>query len=150
MPNKAIRVLDGLNLELHYLDNGGYEPAVRDETRKERSIFLNSPLCLNKLPVKGEYPPDCCFLPCSRCWLMDFIPADRRFEAVPCHHIPLNERGDTIADMEDSQFDERVRDAVRDWLRAKKRDVEVAGPQSQPPQVPPQPQMPAQAQAKTA
>lgn len=148
MPNKAIRVLDGLNLELHYLDNGGYEPAVRDEARKERSIFLNSPLCLNKLPVKGAYPSDCCLLPCSRCWLMDFIPADRRFEAVPCHHIPLNERGETIADMEEPEHDEKVREAVRDWLRAKKREVEVASPQSQPPQLPPQTQP--HAQAKTA
>jgi hypothetical protein len=28
--------------------------------------------------------------------LIDFVPAEKRGEAIPCHHIPLNHRGDTV------------------------------------------------------
>ena len=124
MPDKQRQILDGLNLELHYLEKGGYELSPRQTTHKERSIFLDSPLCLNVLPVEGTYPAECPLFPCSRCWLIDFVPADRRYEAVPCHHIPLNEQGDTIAAMDKPEDDLRVQETVRSWLLQKKQEFE--------------------------
>jgi len=86
--NRQQDLLDALKLELKFLERGGYQPSVR-EPRKELSIFLDSPSCLNyALPAKEH--------PCSECWLIDFVPVEKRGVAIPCHHIPLNHRGDTV------------------------------------------------------
>ncbi len=109
--NQQQALLNALKLELKFCELGGYKPSVpgrlparaseNDPTSmflfdkstgecKERSVFQDSPLCLNYgLPVREH--------PCSECRLIDFVPAEKRGEAVPCHHIPLNGRGDTVA-----------------------------------------------------
>jgi hypothetical protein len=48
---------------------------------------------------------------------MQFVPAERRGEGVPCHHIPLNEAGETVDLLEQAGGRERVDDAVKNWLR---------------------------------
>jgi hypothetical protein len=134
MPNRRQQILDALKLELQFLEKGGYEPSIRDEPCKDPSIFLDSPLCLNVLlPVRGTNAPECRLLPCLKCWLIDFVPAAQHFEAVPCHHIPLNEHGDTIASMGKQGYDLRVKEAVRDWLWKKSQELEGAPAQSQQP-----------------
>ena len=55
--------------------------------------------------------------PCSECWLIDFVPAEKRGEAIPCHHIPLNHRGDTVEALGGPCDDPEVKIAMRDWLR---------------------------------
>jgi hypothetical protein len=139
MPNKQPQMLEALKLELHFLENGGYEPSVHCEPRKQATLFLDSPLCLNVLPVKGAYPAECGLFPCSKCWLIGFVPAARRYAPIPCHHIPLNQRGDTIASMgpsmKKSGGDLTVHDTVRNWLYAKRQELEATPVQ---PQVPPQ------------
>ncbi len=109
--NQQEALLNALKLELKFCELGGYKPSIPGRlparasendpismfhfdksTRecKERSVFQDSPLCLNYgLPVRQH--------PCSECRLIDFVPAEKRGEAVPCHHIPLNGRGDTVA-----------------------------------------------------
>jgi CheY-like chemotaxis protein len=49
---------------------------------------------------------------------MAFVPAHRRSESLPCHHIPLNASGETIAaiEMRDKQY--RPHRVVKDWLQA--------------------------------
>jgi len=107
--NRQQDLLDALKLELKFLERGGYESSVR-EPHKELSTFLNSPSCLNyELPAKEH--------PCSECWLIDFVPAEKRGEAIPCHHIPLNHRGDTVEALGGRGADPEVKAAMRDWLR---------------------------------
>jgi hypothetical protein len=45
---------------------------------------------------------------------MGFVPLDRRHETLPCHHIPLNEKGETIASLANHR--DRVEPALRIWL----------------------------------
>jgi len=127
MLDKQQEMLDALKLELRFLEMGGYEPSVH-EPRKELAVFRDSPSCLNyALPGRENQLPECRlidFVPCSKCWLIDFVPAARRGEAVPCHHIPLNERGDTIASMGKPGDDLKVQEALRGWLQKKIEELE--------------------------
>ncbi|HXQ25598.1 MAG TPA: hypothetical protein VN822_04245 [Candidatus Acidoferrales bacterium] len=133
-------LLDALKLELKFCEQGGYKTLVGrfparasehdplstfllDETtrepHREYSVFKDSPSCLNYgLPVKEH--------PCSKCWLMDFVPAEKRGEAVPCHHILLNERGDTVATLGGPGDAPDVQEAVLDWLRRTIQQLEAA------------------------
>jgi len=47
---------------------------------------------------------------------MQFVPQGERSSAVPCHHIPLNDKGDTVESLvsEDSQG---AQEALRTWLQ---------------------------------
>ena len=121
-----------LRLELKFCELGGYatlapgrlperasenDPISRflsdlrsRERRKERSVFRDSPSCLNYgLAAKVRS--------CSECWLIDFVPAEKRGDVLPCHHIPLNERGDTVAALGGPGGAPEVQKAVLDWLR---------------------------------
>ncbi len=143
--NQQEVLLNALKLELKFCELGGYKPPVpgrlparasendpipmvrthesAPESPKERSIFRDSPSCLNYgLPVKER--------PCSECWLIDFVPAAKRGEAVPCHYIPLNERGDTVASLGEPGDAPAVQEAVLDWLRRSIQQLEGASGQS--------------------
>jgi hypothetical protein len=116
MSDNRREMLDDLKLELRFLETGGYEPSVH-EPRKELNVFRDSPSCLNyALPVKEHS--------CSECWLIDFVPASQRSQSMPCHHIPLNERGDTIASIGKPGNDSKVQETMRDWLRKKIEEFE--------------------------
>jgi hypothetical protein len=137
--NQQQALLNALKLELEFCARGGYKPSVpgrlparasendsmflfegrKREMRKERSVFQDSPSCLNYcLPVREH--------PCSECWLIDFVPAEKRGAAVPCHHIPLNERGDTVATLGGPGDAPEVQEAVLDWLRRTIQQLEAA------------------------
>jgi len=62
---------------------------------------------------------------------MDFVPAEKRGEAVPCHHIPLNERGDSVATLEGPGDAADVQKAVVDWLRRMIQQLEGEPAESQ-------------------
>ena len=143
--NKQQALLNALKLELEFCERGGYKPLVgryparasendpisvfhfdesKREMRKERSVFQDSPSCLNYgLAVRAH--------PCSECWLIDFVPAEKRGETVPCHHIPLNNRGETVATLGGPGDAPDVQEAVLDWLRRTVQQVEGAPAQSQ-------------------
>jgi hypothetical protein len=111
-------VLKALKSELWFLEMRGYEPSVR-EARKELPIFRDSPSCLNyALPMKERS--------CAECWLMDFVPAEKWGEAIPCQHIPLNSGGDTIAAMAERGENLAAQEIVREWLRRKIKEMETA------------------------
>jgi len=117
MSDTRREMLDALKLELRVLEMGGYSPSVH-EPRKELAVFRDSPSCLNyALPLREH--------PCSECWLIDFVPAAQRAKSVPCHHIPLNGRGDTIASMGKAGDDLKVQEAMRGWLRKKIKELET-------------------------
>jgi hypothetical protein len=102
-------VLDALKLELTFLERGGYERSVR-EPRKELSIFQDSPSCLNYAAPTRTHS-------CAECFLIDFVPPEKREEGVPCHYIPLNDRGDTVDSIAGSGDDFEVQRAMRAWFR---------------------------------
>lgn len=102
-------VLEVLQFELDFVEQGGYGRSVRTP-RVPRQIFLDSPACLNF--GEPERP-----LPCSRCVLIDFVPEERRSEAIPCHHIPLNSSGATVESLFDPTNEAAAQEALRDWLQ---------------------------------
>lgn len=102
-------LIDWLKLEIQVIEKGGYQPSVR-EPRKEVRIFRDSVSCPNMgLEEKLE--------PCAHCWLMEFVPPEKRGENDPCQHIPLNERGETVASLDAQGRHEEAQDALLAWLR---------------------------------
>lgn len=101
-------VIEKLKLEAGILRDGGYNPSVRDPHTQPR-IFRDSVTCLNVgLEVKKE--------PCDNCLLMLFVPPERRKLENPCHHIPLNEKGDTVASLEASGDRDKLEKTLLEWL----------------------------------
>lgn len=110
-------LLDALKFELHFLEHGGYARSVR-EPRKELSGFQDSPSCLNFALSKREHP-------CSECFLINFVPPEKRSESIPCHHIRLNDRGDTLEGLQGHGRDFQVENAMREWLKKTIAEVEM-------------------------
>jgi hypothetical protein len=98
-------ILDALKEELSFIEKGGYGRSVR-EPWKPTSVFQDSPTCLC---YPSRQHDDCCFL-------IQFVPAGDRIRSVPCHHIPLNAEGVTIADLEERNDQQALEEAVRGWL----------------------------------
>ena len=95
-----------LKLELAMLEKGGYYPSVR-EPRQEPRIFRDSITCLNVgLEEKQE--------PCSSCFLIQFVPPEHGQKEEPCHYIPLNQAGETVASLQGDR--DRLQAALLGWL----------------------------------
>jgi hypothetical protein len=47
---------------------------------------------------------------------MGLVPTEQRHLAVPCRHIPLNEKGETIDSLEKAGDREKVEVALKSWL----------------------------------
>jgi len=145
--NQRQALLNALKLELKFCEMGGYKPVrgrlpVRaaesdpmsmdlldrgiQRSRKELSVFRDSPSCLNYGLASREHP-------CAECWLMHYVPTEKRSEGVPCHHIPLNEHGDTVATLGEPSDASHVQEAVIDWLRRTIQQLEETPAQSQRP-----------------
>jgi hypothetical protein len=110
--------LSTLKGELEFVDHGGYrtlvglrQPLFCMETGaewKKREFFADSPSC-----PKEKY---CACDPQSSCTLMSFVPVEQRHQTLPCHHIPLNDAGETIASLEKSGNCEKIEAALKMWL----------------------------------
>jgi hypothetical protein len=111
-------VLEVLKEELEFIEQGGYGRSVRTPW-KATSVFQGSLSCLNYgYPYKAH--------PCSSCMLTDFVPPDGQSAVVPCHHIPLNEAGETIEDLEMEDNQHGLEESVKSWLRARIKEIEEA------------------------
>jgi multidrug efflux pump subunit AcrA (membrane-fusion protein) len=44
---------------------------------------------------------------------------------VPCHHIRLNAKGDTVADLEERNDQQALEQAVSDWLKQAIAELEA-------------------------
>lgn len=109
-------ILELLKSELDFIEKGGYGRSVRTPW-KATSPFRDSLSCVNyALPEKAH--------PCSDCHLIDFVPADKRGEELPCHAIPLNAAGDTVESLEDNQA--KLEESLKEWMRAKIKELETA------------------------
>ncbi len=103
-------ILEVLKFELSFLEQGGYGRSVRTPW-KPTSIFQDSISCLNFGDPQRTHP-------CSECLLMDFVPPEERATEVPCHHIPLNQTGETVDSVNRYDNQQELEDKVREWLKA--------------------------------
>jgi hypothetical protein len=109
-------ILELLKEELDFIEKGGYGRSVRTPW-VEKSIFQDSLSCINySCPYRAH--------PCNECHLLDFVDPEHQGTDIPCHHIPLNEAGETIEDLELVDNEAKLEHKVRDWLRAKISEIE--------------------------
>ena len=108
-------ILEILQEELDFIEKGGYGRSVRTPWLT-KSMFQDSLSCLNYgYPYRAH--------PCSECHLLDFVSPERRVAEVPCHHIPLNEAGETIEGLEAEDNEAKLERKAGDWLRAKIEEI---------------------------
>jgi len=101
-------IIEQLKLQRDILKDGGYGRSVRTPWKEER-LFRDSIICLNVGEQVEKHP-------CSECLLWDWVPEARRYERIPCHFIPLNEQGMSIADLEATGKREEAEQALLVWL----------------------------------
>ena len=109
-------ILDLLKDELNFIEQGGYGRSVRTPWRPA-SAFQDSLTCINySFPYRAH--------PCDECHLIDFVDPEQQRTEIPCHHIPLNEAGETIEELEATDNEAKLERKVRDWLRARINKIE--------------------------
>ncbi|MGZ4787742.1 MAG: hypothetical protein ACXVZX_04430 [Terriglobales bacterium] len=94
-----------LTYELKFLQLGGYGKPWKGGWRPTM-VFRDSPICLRQ----------CMEHDCNACALSEFVPEDKKDCKTPCHHIPLNEKGETIATLYAESTQEQLDEALRHWL----------------------------------
>jgi hypothetical protein len=116
MPEDDRDILTLLKTELDLVEKGGYGRSVRTPWQPT-SVFQDSISCLNYGDANRTFP-------CDECLLTSFVPPDGRTKSVPCHHIPLNEAGETIEALERRGDRDGLEEALKNWLRARIRQIE--------------------------
>jgi hypothetical protein len=109
-------ILELLKAELNFLEKGGYGRSVRAPWQPT-SVFQDSLSCLNYADPDRPYP-------CEACVLTSFVPPEDRTESVPCHHIPLNQSGETVEAIERRGDRQELEESLKAWLRAKIAQIE--------------------------
>jgi hypothetical protein len=109
-------ILEVLKDELSFIEKGGYGRSVRTPWQP-KSAFQDSLACINYADPNHTHP-------CTECHLLDFVSPEHQGETVPCHFIPLNEAGDTIEGLELEDNEAKLEREVKDWLRARIREIE--------------------------
>jgi hypothetical protein len=118
MPKDDRDLLELFREELDFLEKGGYGRSVRTPW-KPTSTFQDSLTCINfGYPYRAH--------PCDECHLIDFVPQEKRGETVPCHHIPLGQKGETVETLEMEENQQKMENSIKQWLRAKIKEMEAA------------------------
>lgn len=121
----ALTTLKG---ELEFVNKGGYHALVG----RRQPLFCMESGADWKKPVFLEDSPSCpkekyCACnPEGDCVLLSFVPAEQRHQALPCHHIPLNAQGDTIASLEKSGNHSKTEAELKSWLSKNIEKLEPA------------------------
>lgn len=101
-------IIEQLKLEREILKDGGYGRSVHTPWKEER-LFRDSITCLNVGEEVRRHP-------CNECLLWEWVPEEHKEEYIPCHYIPLDERGQSIASLEDAGDREQAEKALLEWL----------------------------------
>jgi hypothetical protein len=112
-------VLELFREELDFIEKGGYGRSVRTPW-KPTSTFQDSLTCINFGQKLGTHP-------CDECRLIDYVPTEKRGEAIPCHHIPLTESGETVETLELKENQQKMENTVKQWLASRITQLEAAG-----------------------
>jgi hypothetical protein len=116
MPKDERDILEVFRGELDFIEKGGYGRSVKTPWQPT-SVFQDSPSCLNYGdPYKAH--------PCSECSLTGFAPPEGVAQLVPCHHIPLNEAGETLETLESMDNQQRMEKTVKHWLHERIKQIE--------------------------
>jgi hypothetical protein len=119
MPADLKEIIDQLKLERDFLKDGGYGRSVHSPW-KPTKLFCDSVICLNFDEAVKEYP-------CHECALWDWVPAKHQDEDIPCHFIPLNDRGESISTfIEDAKDREEAEEALLRWLNSTIEKLEAS------------------------
>jgi hypothetical protein len=118
MPKDDRNTLEVLKAELNFVRKGGYGRSPREPWRAQL-VFEDSPSCMN-YDTKDNREP------CSECLLMQFVPADKRGEKVPCRHIPLTPYGDTLLHLYRGGTEQEIEEALSVWLEKEIAKLESA------------------------
>ncbi len=108
MPADLKDTIEYLKLERGILRDGGYGASVHTPRKVER-IFRDSISCLNLGEEVKKHP-------CSECKLWDYVPAEHKEEDIPCHYIPLNAQGESVASLEEKGDRSRAEEELLNWL----------------------------------
>lgn len=109
-------LLRALKAELEFLRAGGYGRSFRS-TWRPTLLIRDSILCPNADAHSRAKP-------CSDCKLMPLVPPKKRDALIPCHHIPLNAAGDTIANLYQTGTQDKLDHTFHDWLCATIQKIE--------------------------
>ncbi len=115
-PFNKKEVIDALKLEMSIIEGGGYGRSVKTPWR-ENEFFRDSVTCLNVGEVEKVHP-------CGECYLIEHVPELHKNDDTPCHHIPLNARGETVASLERQGNREEMEAALLRWIRSTIRKLE--------------------------
>jgi len=110
-------LLEVLKFELDFVESGGYGRSVRTP-QQPTSIFQDSITCINFGDPKRTRP-------CEECLLMQFVPEEHRKDSIPCHHIPLNPRGESVDDLEAVNNQLKMEENLAAWLRSAIHQLEA-------------------------
>jgi hypothetical protein len=122
MPQDDRNTQEVLKAELNFVKKGGYGRSPREPWRA-MLVLEDSPTCWN-YDTKEDRTP------CAECLLVQFVPADKRSEKIPCRHIPLTSRGDTLLQLYRGGTEQEIEEALTVWLEkeiAKLENQEIAG-----------------------
>ena len=109
MPKDDRDTLEVLKAELNFVEKGGYGRSPREPWRATLA-FEDSPTCMNYDTKENRTP-------CAECLLMQFVPADKIGERVPCRHIPLTEEGDSLLQLYSGGTEQEIEEALAKWLK---------------------------------
>lgn len=124
MPRDDRNTLEVLKAELNFVTKGGYGRSPREPWRAQLA-FEDSPTCMNYDTKESPAP-------CAKCLLMEFVPADKHGEKVPCRHIPLTSYGDTLMHLYRGGTEQEIEEALASWLKKEIAKLE-SGDKTAPP-----------------
>lgn len=102
--------------ELSFFEAGGYGRPFSGEWRPTL-LLRDSPACINY----GSTGPR---RSCRRCPFFPLVPAENQEAALPCHHIPLDLSGITIARLYEAGTQKALDQRYREWLRSSIQEFE--------------------------
>ena len=120
MPNDDRNTLDVLKAELNFVTERGYGRSPREPWRASL-VFEDSPTCMN---YDSKPTP----APCAECLLINFVPADKRAQKVPCRHIPITPYGESLLQLYRGGTEQEIEEALALWLQKEIAKWETAGP----------------------
>ena len=111
-------LLQALKTELDFFDAGGYGRPFRSEWRPTL-LLRDSPACVNynSREWQSSFP---------QCPFFSLDPRANRKALLPCHHIPLDAHGNTVAKLYQTGTQKELDERYRDWLSALTREIETS------------------------
>jgi hypothetical protein len=111
-------LLQTVKRELAFFDTGGYGQPFRSEWRPTL-LLRDSPVCMNYNTTGRQ-------VSCSECPFFPLVPPARQDAVVPCHHIPLDARGNTVARLYRTGTQKELDQHYHNWLCALTREIEIS------------------------